>query len=98
MYENCAAILVRNFGFLESCSMNGAAILFTIQVVSSSSGSPVRSTRVGVSIGIDGVKHEYTDDNGNAHFDYPPQQNSEVYVDGKIVHSGRLEGKTVVYI
>lgn len=72
--------------------------MFTIQVFTKGSGNPVRATRVGVSIGNDGVKSEYTDDGGSAHFDYSPQSDSEVYIDGKIVHSGRVEGKTVVYV
>lgn len=73
--------------------------MITVQLYTKGSGNPVTSTKVGISIGNwDGVKYEYTDSNGNAHFDYPPQQSSEVYVDGKIVYTGRLEGKTVVYV
>jgi hypothetical protein len=72
--------------------------MITIQLISKSSGNPLQSTRVAISIGNDGVKDEYTDDSGNAHFDYPPQQRSEVYVDGRTVYTGRLEGRTVIYV
>ena len=72
--------------------------MITVQVISSASGNPVANTEVGISIGNDGVKYANTDGNGHAHFDYPPQQNSEVYVYHKVVYSGRLEGNTVVYV
>jgi len=73
--------------------------MFTIQVHSKSSGNAVSGQKVGVSIGaFDGVKYEYTDSSGEAHFDYPPQSSSEVYIDGKIVFDGRVEGKIVVYV
>jgi hypothetical protein len=72
--------------------------MFTVRLLSKGSGSPVTGTSVGVSIGNDGVKHEYTDDQGNADFDWTSQQNSSVYVSGKTVYTGRLEGRTIVYM
>nr|UXE44327.1 hypothetical protein Hi04_10k_c2089_00015 [uncultured bacterium] len=73
--------------------------MFTIQVFSEATGRAVSGQKVGVSIGaFDGVKYEYTDAHGQAHFDYPTQSDSEVYIDGKIVHSGQVGGRIVVYV
>lgn len=77
--------------------------MVTIQVYSQSSGNPVKGSRVAVSMGdFGGVYTEYTDSNGEAHFSNvsPSDTGSgtEVYVDGKTVMKGRLEGRKIIYI
>ena len=72
--------------------------MITVQVISHATGNLVTDTEVGISIGNDGVKYATTDSRGDAHFDYPPQHNSVVYVFHKEVHKGRLEGRTLVYV
>jgi hypothetical protein len=74
--------------------------MFTIKVVERSSGKPAKSKKV--CVGFDGfgrgvTNDEWTDDNGEAHFNYDPDP-GEVYVDGRTSYKGNIEGRTVVYI
>jgi len=74
--------------------------MFTIKVISESTGKPLNHKRV--RIGFEGFTRGmsgdvYSDSNGEAHFDYKPDRGT-VYVDGKSVHVGKLEGRIVVYI
>lgn len=72
----------------------------TIQVVRKASGQPVQGERVTVS--FDGLlrgisKPVHSDSQGLANFDSKPG-NGSVFVDGKSVYKGRIEGTTVVHI
>jgi len=74
--------------------------MFTIKVVSKSSGKPASGRRV--SVGFDGLlrghtKDQRTDPQGEAHFDSDPGSGT-VYVDGSSAHKGRIEGRVVVYV
>lgn len=74
--------------------------MVTIRVFYSSTGNPSENSKV--SIAFDGLfggvtSNEYTDENGDAHFDVNPD-NGTVYVDGKTVHKGYLSGRVIVYI
>ncbi len=65
-----------------------------------STGKPAKGSRV--AIGFDGFTRgvtdsEYTDSEGEAHFDAEPGT-GEVYVDGATKHRGRISGRVVVYI
>lgn len=74
--------------------------MVSVKIVSKSSGNPVKGKKV--SLGFDGfgrgvTSSEYTDSNGDAHFD---AENGEgkVFVDGSTKHKGHLSGRVVVYI
>lgn len=71
--------------------------MVTIQVIQTSTGKPVYYQRVVLGFSMGNSKPVYTDKKGEAHFDYPPRQ-AEVYVNGKVVFNGKIEGRTVVYI
>ncbi|HMV51221.1 MAG TPA: hypothetical protein PLD20_14210 [Blastocatellia bacterium] len=73
--------------------------MITIKVVYRSSGKPAKGERVaiGFSSWLRGVTStEYTDENGEAHFDADPGE-GEVYVNGSTEHKGNLRGRVVVY-
>ncbi len=72
--------------------------MITIQVFSQATGNPVKGSKVGVSVGWSGVNHEYTDSSGEANFATISPGDAEVYVDGKTVFKGRLEGRKLIYI
>jgi hypothetical protein len=75
--------------------------MISVKVCWRQTGKPAESRKV--MLGFDGLfsggvsKTEYTDRNGEAHFDNDPGQ-GKVYVDGSTQFSGRLEGRIVVYI
>ena len=74
--------------------------MITVQVFHKDSGKPANS--IGVSVGFDGIFRgvtgkEFTDSSGNADFDADPGR-GKIYVHGKSVYEGRIEGRTVVYI
>jgi len=73
--------------------------MFTIKVVSSTTGKAVNSKRVRVSFdGLRGMSHEqFTDSNGEVHFNNDPGR-GKVYVDHKSVFEGKIEGRIVLYI
>ena len=75
--------------------------MFTIKVIESNSGKPVNGARVQVSLGgiwTGGLtEKQYTDSNGDAHFDSKPGS-GEVFVDGKTVHKGQIAGRVIVYV
>jgi hypothetical protein len=76
--------------------------MVTVMVVRTSSGKPAKGEYV--SIGIDSffsggvTKRELTDDRGEVHFPNVDPCNGEVYVGGRKVYKGRVEGRVVVYI
>jgi uncharacterized GH25 family protein len=79
--------------------------MFTIQVYDEKSGKPCKN--VGVSVSFDGLmrgttEYIYTDNKGEAHFDYKGGSGS-VYVSSglwmsKAVHSGYISGRVTVYV
>ena len=75
--------------------------MVTVKVISKSSGKPIKGKKV--ALGIDAVfsggvtKGEWTDSNGEAHFDVKPNH-GKVFVDGSTKHEGYLSGRVVVYI
>lgn len=73
--------------------------MVTIKVLSKSTGKPLQGRRV--SIGFSGLRGitsaQFTDSNGDAHFNVEPGQ-GEVYVDGNTVYKGYLSGRIVVYV
>ena len=74
--------------------------MITIKVVYSSSGKPAKGERVqiGFSALLRGMSDkEYTDENGEAHFDNDPGE-GEVYVNGSTKYEGDLRGRVVVYL
>jgi hypothetical protein len=78
----------------------GKDSMITIKVVWESTGKPVKDSRVvvwlsGFSGGVS--NEEYTDDNGEAHFDIAPAH-GEIYVDGSTKYKGLISGRKVIYI
>ena len=74
--------------------------MFTIKVLEESTGRPAYYKRV--SIGFKGLFHgfakdQYTDKNGEAHFDYDNGEGT-IYIDGKRNKECYLSGRIVVYI
>ena len=74
--------------------------MFTVKVIESNTGHPVKGARV--SVGFDGplrgfTKEEYTDYNGEVHFDND-NGTGTIYVNGENVYEGRIEGRKVIYI
>lgn len=73
--------------------------MITIQIISRSSGKPIKGVRVGLGFGgLFGtyMPSIYTDTNGDAHFNISPKE-GKVYVDGNTKHEGYLSGRVVVY-
>ncbi len=74
--------------------------MFTVQVFEKSSGKPAYYKKVGVD--FDGLlrgfsKTQYTDRDGEAHFT-EDNGSGTIYVQGKAVYKGRIEGRKIVYI
>jgi len=74
--------------------------MFTVKVVETSTGRPVKGARV--SVGFDGFfrafsNDKYTDYEGEVHFDND-NGTGTIYVNGDKVYEGRIEGRKVVYI
>lgn len=70
--------------------------MFTIKIIESSTGRPVRGARA--SVGFDGLlrgftKEEYTDSDGEVHFNNDNGMGT-IYVDGQ----RKYEGRKVIYI
>lgn len=74
--------------------------MITVKVIRQSSGKPAEGKKVSLgfsSLGR-GVTHsEWTDRNGEAHFD-AKNGDGKVFVDGSTKHTGYLSGRIVVYI
>jgi hypothetical protein len=74
--------------------------MISVKVCYQDSGKPAKGVRacIGFSGFFSGMSsEEYTDSNGEAHFDNDPGS-GKVYVNGKDVHNGHLSGRVVVYI
>ncbi|MCR5549708.1 MAG: hypothetical protein K6F40_02050 [Bacteroidales bacterium] len=76
--------------------------MFSIKVIESSTGRPVKGAKVSVYIN-NGITHfgftrdVYTDYDGEAHFD-KDNCNGTIYVDGREMYEGRIEGRKVIYV
>jgi hypothetical protein len=74
--------------------------MITIKVIRSSDGKPVKDIRVAIgfsSLGRGVTSSEYTNADGEAHFDADPGE-GEVYINGSSKHKGHLHGRVIVYI
>jgi len=75
--------------------------MVTVKVVYQSTGKSAEGRKVSLyvrEVFAGGVTpSQYTDSNGEAHFDIESTE-GEVYVDGSTKHKGRLAGRIVVYI
>jgi len=71
--------------------------MVTIQVFYKSSGSPVKNATVALGIGFGQTSGQYTDSNGEAHFNVKPQH-GKVYVNGSTKKEGYLSGRVVIYV
>jgi hypothetical protein len=74
--------------------------MVTVRVVSQSIGKPAkgRKVAVGFSSMLRGTTSaEYTDSNGEAHFDANPGQ-GKMYVDGKTAYRSKIIGRVMVYV
>lgn len=71
--------------------------MITIKVVRQSSGEQVEGKKVSIGFSRGVTKAEYTDRNGEAHFDNSPEE-GKVFVDGSNKYQGYLSGRVVVYI
>ena len=79
--------------------------MVSVKVISKGSGKPLKGARA--VIGFSGLilgswgggmsSTEYTDSNGEAHFNVSPGDGT-VYVNGKAVKKGYLSGMVVVYV
>lgn len=73
--------------------------MITVKVCTESNGRPVKNTKV--ALGFDGLfrgmADEWTDSNGEAHFDCNTGK-GKVFVGGRAVYEGRLNGRIVVYV
>jgi hypothetical protein len=73
--------------------------MFTIKVIEGSTGKPAKSQRV--CVGFDGIlrgmtKEEYTDANGEVHFDYDNGE-GDVFINGRKAFNGKIEGRVIIY-
>ncbi len=77
--------------------------MITVQIFYTSNGKPAETIKValgfngGIFGGGGGSQYQWTDSNGEAHFDYKPGD-GKVYVGSSIAHQGYLAGRVVVYI
>jgi len=74
--------------------------MITIKVIRGSSGKPTKGERV--SIGFSSLfrsvtNSEYTDEDGEAHFDAEPDD-GQVFVNGSTEYEGEVRGRVVIYI
>jgi len=77
--------------------------MITVRVLDRRTGRPKKGTRValgfhGLAFLLGGVtKDEYTDEYGEAHFDCESKSGA-VYVNGRKVREGLLQGLIIIYI
>jgi hypothetical protein len=74
--------------------------MFSVKVVWKSTGKPAKGKRVSAAFDAflrSVTRDQYTDADGNADFDCDPGQ-GKIFVDGKTVYQGRIEGRVVVYV
>lgn len=74
--------------------------MFSVQVISRSTGKPMQGKRVSAmfdGLGGGGTGDQRTDSQGEVHFNNEPRK-GKIYVDGKTVHDGSISGRVVVYV
>ena len=71
--------------------------MITVKVIRKSSGEPAKGKKVGLGMPNGVTSGEWTDSNGEVHFDVKPNH-GKVFVDGSKKHEGHLSGRIVVYI
>lgn len=74
--------------------------MFTVQVFEKSTGKPAYYKKVAVIFNgffRGATKDEYTDRDGEAHFDYD-NGTGTIYVQGTKVYEGEIRGRKIVYI
>ena len=74
--------------------------MFTVKVIDRNSGRPVSGKKVQVFFDgffRDPPNNEYTDDEGEAHFDYD-NGDGQVYVGKEVVYKGYISGRKIVYV
>jgi len=74
--------------------------MFTVKVIDRYDGKPVKDKKV--SVCFEGffrgsTRDHYTDSIGEAHFD-EENGRGDIYVGGRSVYNGEIEGRIVVYI
>lgn len=74
--------------------------MISVQVFYKESGKAAKGAAV--CVGFDGIfrgitSKEYTDSDGNVHFDADPGS-GKVFVNGKTAYEGRISGRTIIYI
>ncbi|MDY3538387.1 hypothetical protein PG275_10295 [Riemerella anatipestifer] len=74
--------------------------MFTIQVIETKTGKPLKNYKVGVI--FDGIfrgvaKDQYTNSEGEAHFSEDNGKGT-IYVKGKKVYEGKIEGRKIIYL
>ncbi|MFS8084502.1 MAG: hypothetical protein ACMG6H_02655 [Acidobacteriota bacterium] len=71
--------------------------MVTVKLIDRSSGKPIKNKKVALGM-PNGVTHgEFTDSDGEAHFDVKPNH-GKVFVSGSKEHEGHLSGRVVVYL
>lgn len=73
--------------------------MITVKVIRESTGSPIKGARVALgfsSLGRGVTSNEYTDDEGEAHFD-ADNGDGKVFVNGSTEYEGYLQGRLVIY-
>ena len=73
------------------------SIVNSVKVVRRSSEEPAKGKKVALGMSTGVTDGEWTDSNGEAHFNVSPNH-GKVFVDGSKEHEGHLSGKIVVYI
>ncbi len=74
--------------------------MFTVKVFDEKSGEPACNKKV--SVCFDGLlrgfsKPQYTDREGEAHF-IEDNGNGTIYIQGKVVYQGKIQGRKILYI
>lgn len=76
--------------------------MITVQVFKKSTGKPVKGAKVSIGtsswLGGGVTPRQSTDANGEAHFPSTDPCNGEVFIDGRKVYTGRVEGRKILYI
>lgn len=71
--------------------------MITVKVIRKSSGEPAKGKKVALGMPNGVTSGEWTDSNGEAHFDVKPNH-GKVFVDGSKKKEEHLSGRIVVYI
>ena len=74
--------------------------MFSVRLIGKGNGKPLKNEKIFVTHGfiVGGWKEEWTDSQGDAHFDVPNDANTEVKYKGKTLHKGKVSGRIVAYV